>query len=365
MADIPTSQFQHYCSEIDAAVDEVIAARGSEASLSARLAAIVSDFEYDQDRQEAEIGVVANAGAKNLLKITGTTTSSNGITYTLNQDGTVTVTGTATANSFFTLGSMSGYTGDVILSGCPANGGDGKWRLYKAGTNPSQSDTGNGVTYTLDGTSNNYSIEIYNGQEIADGDPLIFRPMIRPAAITDPTYEPYAPTNRELYEDLQTKVTLAKVFGRGVGISNNDDLNTYQALGRYCASNGTIAASLSNCPVTTGFILTVTESFQVNGGIVQTIETLVSGETQVDIYKRMRIYRNNAWSWGDWYKFEGTAVSTQSAPASLMQTGRIDAELTDAGAYDTLSMQPETLTNGTTEMSGAEQDETESREEER
>lgn len=42
MADIPTSQFQHYCGEIDSAVNEVIAARGSEASLSARLAAIVS-----------------------------------------------------------------------------------------------------------------------------------------------------------------------------------------------------------------------------------------------------------------------------------------------------------------------------------
>ena len=36
MTDIPTSQFQHYCGEIDSAVNEVIAARGGKASLGAR-----------------------------------------------------------------------------------------------------------------------------------------------------------------------------------------------------------------------------------------------------------------------------------------------------------------------------------------
>ena len=38
--EIPTSQFAHYCGEIDAAVNEVIAARGGRGSLNARLAAI-------------------------------------------------------------------------------------------------------------------------------------------------------------------------------------------------------------------------------------------------------------------------------------------------------------------------------------
>ena len=45
----------HDGEEIDDCIDEVVAARGSEASLSARLTDIVSDFEADQRRQDTEI----------------------------------------------------------------------------------------------------------------------------------------------------------------------------------------------------------------------------------------------------------------------------------------------------------------------
>ena len=45
----------HDAQDIDDTIDEVVAARGSEASLSARLADIVSDFEADQQRQDTVI----------------------------------------------------------------------------------------------------------------------------------------------------------------------------------------------------------------------------------------------------------------------------------------------------------------------
>lgn len=45
----------HSGQEVDDNIDEVVAARGDSASLSARLAAIVSDFEADQQRQDAVI----------------------------------------------------------------------------------------------------------------------------------------------------------------------------------------------------------------------------------------------------------------------------------------------------------------------
>lgn len=45
----------HSGQEVDDNIDEVQAARGSEASLSARLSDIVSDFEADQQRQDAVI----------------------------------------------------------------------------------------------------------------------------------------------------------------------------------------------------------------------------------------------------------------------------------------------------------------------
>ena len=89
----------HDAQDIDDTIDEVQAARGSEASLSARLADIVSDFETDQQRQEAEIGAVSAMGAKNLLEVTSTTRTVNGVTFTVNNDQTITVNGTNTGTS--------------------------------------------------------------------------------------------------------------------------------------------------------------------------------------------------------------------------------------------------------------------------
>lgn len=55
---------------------------------------------------------------KNLLEVTAETQTINGVTYTINDDGTVTVSGTATADSNILLSSISGLSqGDYILSG--------------------------------------------------------------------------------------------------------------------------------------------------------------------------------------------------------------------------------------------------------
>lgn len=50
----------HSGQEVDDNIDEVVAARGDSESLSARLAAIVSDFEADQQRQDAVISSKAD-----------------------------------------------------------------------------------------------------------------------------------------------------------------------------------------------------------------------------------------------------------------------------------------------------------------
>ncbi len=49
----------HDAKDVDDTIDEVVAARGSEASLSARLTDIVSNFEADQQRQDAVIAAGA------------------------------------------------------------------------------------------------------------------------------------------------------------------------------------------------------------------------------------------------------------------------------------------------------------------
>jgi hypothetical protein len=70
----------HDAKDVDDTIDEVVAARGSEASLSARLAAIVGDFETDQQRQDAVIEAGAlryeDSGIIRLTQLSWSQTSS-------------------------------------------------------------------------------------------------------------------------------------------------------------------------------------------------------------------------------------------------------------------------------------------------
>ena len=166
----------------------------------------------DQARQETEIGVVANAGAKNLLdytfSINGNTSArtSNGVTFTINADRSISTSGTASANITSAWIQMNYVvpSDPVILSGCPAGGADNKYRIDILDGNPTSSviasDYGDGAVIKSSMFTNGIGlirIRIQSGQN-TDG--LVFKPMIRPASITDDTFVPYAPTNRELYE---------------------------------------------------------------------------------------------------------------------------------------------------------------------
>ena len=169
-------------------------------------------FETDQQRQEIEIGVVANAGAKNLLdytfSINGDTNAriSNGVTFTINADGSISTSGTASAlitSSWIKMNYVV-PSDPVILSGCPAGGSNNTYRVDILDGSQTGSvvavDYGNGVLIKSSMFTNGIGlirIRIANGQNV---DGLVFKPMIRRAEITDDTYAPYAPTNRELYE---------------------------------------------------------------------------------------------------------------------------------------------------------------------
>lgn len=194
----------HDAQDIDDTIDEVQAARGSEASLSARLADIVSDFDADQQRQETEIGAVAAQGAKNLLKVSSTTQTINGVTFTVNNDQTITVNGTNTGTStaLFVINDIPLQSGIAYtLSGCPSGGSSATYYIGSLDTTNWKeftTDTGNGGTATLDEPKTiRFRIGIRSGVTV---DNLLFRPMLRRAEITDDSYAPYAPTNRELYE---------------------------------------------------------------------------------------------------------------------------------------------------------------------
>ena len=134
--------------------------------------------------------------SKNLLKPVWHEQEINKVTLVKNDDGTVTINGTATGGdvSFYCSGLSDNLTaGNYICSGCPSGGnaergysmyfGDGLW------------DIGKGVKAIN-------KIPTYGRIIIREGctvEHLTFYPMIRYADITDGTYEPYQ-------DDLQTQI---------------------------------------------------------------------------------------------------------------------------------------------------------------
>lgn len=143
---------------------------------------------------------------KNLLKVTATSRTSNGITFTVNDDGSINVNGTATANTYLVLGTV-GLTGGVTyaLNGCPSGGGNSTYRLYWQGVSGNY-DEGSGTTYKPPSDSEvNIRIVIYNGATV---DNLTFYPMVRLASNADSSYEPYNNSGIEFSSIQDNNITV-------------------------------------------------------------------------------------------------------------------------------------------------------------
>lgn len=142
----------------------------------------------------------------------GNSKTQNGITYTVNSDGTITVNGTATAASSFTLHArFTEVEGDLILpngtytlSGCPSGGGDNTYqmrahRTYNGSANELGRDLGSGVVLTLNGddfSSSEVNLQIsINVSSGATANNLVFKPML----VVGSTVEPWEPYNGNTY----------------------------------------------------------------------------------------------------------------------------------------------------------------------
>lgn len=132
---------------------------------------------------------------KNLLKNIGVSNTSNGITFTVNDDKTILANGNndGTANSRFIINNYSLKAGTYILNGCPSGGSSTTYRLAIQKTSDWSIlglDTGSGSKqFTIDEATNiQVGIFIQKGQTISN---LLFKPMIRLSSIIDDTYEQY------------------------------------------------------------------------------------------------------------------------------------------------------------------------------
>ena len=156
---------------------------------------------------QAPVARLVDAGAKNLYIITNSSGQYLGVTFTVNDNGTVSVTGTATtSNSVFRPGNWTcPKSGTYIVSGCPAGGSwtpnTNKYRIRIAVNGIWKGDdVGSKISLSLSaGDVVELQINTAAGYEVSN---LIFKPMICTAEdhAISPEFVPHTPTMRELYE---------------------------------------------------------------------------------------------------------------------------------------------------------------------
>lgn len=99
----------------------------------------------------------------------------NGITYTKNEDGTITVNGTASADSFYRQ-NINLEEGDYYLSGSPTGGANNTYYLQAMGYGEAGNDYGSGTTFKVTSSSSvGIRIMICNGTTVNN---LVFKPML-------------------------------------------------------------------------------------------------------------------------------------------------------------------------------------------
>ena len=171
---------------------------------------------------------------KNVLPNSATSQEINGVTFTVNSDGTVTANGTASSNAILNIhsGVFTGMLTDgvsYIINGCPFRGGtSGTYELQlRLGASSYANDVGSGATFTYNSSTDSSNsfvrIIVFSGKKVEN---LVFKPMIRLASDVDDTYVPY---NYGMYVKKEGKNIYPlptmnyKYTSNGITIERNDD----------------------------------------------------------------------------------------------------------------------------------------------
>lgn len=185
-------------------------------------------------------------GAVNMCKNNATTQIINGITFTVNDDGTVTADGTATANADLDLNPGFIEKANVLyrLSGGPSGGSQSTWLLYERNS-PNALDTGDGVLFSrTEDVTASVRIRIYAGQTVSN---LIFKPMISVASYSG-DYVPYAKSNKELTKDIDTMNEIYSDNTIPTSLDSNISISRWyrKRIGRIVQLSLTFTATASN-----------------------------------------------------------------------------------------------------------------------
>lgn len=208
---------------------------------------------YVNDTVEAAFDVY---GAKNLLPVDATTQTVNYVTFTIDDDKVITINGTVATTFAITLS-----------SGVKIKAGD---YVFSMGTE--------GLNSALEIVSASPAYDMYTADEISitipsDLDSATFRlwvnggdtyndvkiyPMLRDARVIDPTFVPYAKTNKQLTDDKAERNDLSSIHATGstntTGAQIDKDALFYL--------NGTLCKALTNIAANATF--TFNTNFKVD-----------------------------------------------------------------------------------------------------
>lgn len=149
-------------------------------------------IEPQQDLHGYDHPWVGGAG-KNKLQVTATSQTINGVTFTVNDDGTIKVNGTATADARFVIGEYILKAGSSVrLNGSPVDGSNSTIALGYQGygiVSTANSDRVCDRTSASTDWDNDVYINVTSGYTANN---LTFKPMIRLASVADATFAPYS-----------------------------------------------------------------------------------------------------------------------------------------------------------------------------
>ena len=141
-------------------------------------------------------GLEGKRTGKNMLNNTATTIASNGVTFTVNADGTVTANGTATGTAVLRIYQTFDSKENLFISGCPSGGqitvGYSMLATKENGTNIFGSvDTGNGFEVPASLVPDIAQIQVVVRNDTTVNN-LLFKPMVCLASDSNTAYAPYS-----------------------------------------------------------------------------------------------------------------------------------------------------------------------------
>lgn len=166
-----------------------------------------------EEKDRAALAEIIDNGAKNIanpLSAEGYSSQGTfpitmgGVTFTLNADGTITTSNTATTTTTMKIPVKLKTGKSYTISGCPSGGTSTSYRIdirLKGTTTVKAYDYGEGAEFIAEQEDYDLCIRYQNGQEAAQ----TFSPMVCSSAAyaISPAFVPYVPSNAELYTMIQ------------------------------------------------------------------------------------------------------------------------------------------------------------------